>query len=392
MLNSATCDWNVKTWLVVSPPDMGDSEGTHSYKNQIPLRILVDSLADEGLTNAQMTNAREIIRRLDPAKFHVSIFYLNRPDPGVQSRPNTRLIGLPKRRQTIRILWEFIFGKHEILFYMKSAPASKFYMRLRRKWKDKRITIGTIESQSDVRNEPTIRAEGIILWEQTILSCDFLFSNSQAVKRSLKSEYGLFSEVVETGVDTKFFTPPKQQQRKSRLRVLFAGSLRPFKQPHLMLEAAKKFPQADFAIAGDGIMAKELRDAIKQQNLSNVFLLGLLTAEALRTEYQRSDIFLFPSKWEGSPKVILEAAASGLPVIARRDYNPETVIDGETGYVVECDDQLYRRLQDLIDDEGLRNRLGSAGRLHSEKFDWDLITAKWESIFLRLASQKQMVV
>ena len=39
-----------------------------------PVRILVDSLADQGLTNAQMTNAREIIRRLDPDRFHVSVF------------------------------------------------------------------------------------------------------------------------------------------------------------------------------------------------------------------------------------------------------------------------------------------------------------------------------
>ncbi len=380
--------------MVVSSRNMVDSDplaGMHSKKPQLPLRLLVDSLADEGLTNAQMTNGREIIRRLDPVKFHVSTFYLNQPDPSVQSRPNTRLIHLPKRRQTIRILREFIFGQHNILFYMKAAPASKFYLRLRQKWKDNRITIGTIESQSDGRNEPTISPEGISLWEQTILRCDFLFSNSQAVKRSLQSEYGLFSEVVETGVDTKFFTPGKQRQCNSRLRVLFAGSLRPFKQPHLMLEAAKRFPQADFAIAGAGIMAEELREAVQAQNLANVFLLGPLTAEALRKEYRRADVFLFPSKWEGSPKVILEAAASGLPVIARRDYNPETVIDGETGFVVECDDQLYAKLRELLDNAELRNRLGSAGRLHSEKFDWDLITRKWESIFLTLASDKQTV-
>ncbi len=361
-------------------------KGARSTQPRTPIRILVDSLVDEGLTNAQMTNAREIIRRLDPAKFHVSTFYRDQPDPGIQSRLNTRLIRLPKRRQTIRILQEFVFGKHQILFYMKSAPASKFYMRLRRKWKDQRITIGTVESQSDVRNEPTIRPEGISLWEQTILRSDFLFSNSQAVKRSLQSEYGLLSEVVETGVDTKFFKPSSDQQCNARTRVLFAGSLRPFKRPHLLLEAARRFPHADFAIAGDGIMAQELRENVQRQSLTNVLLLGPLSAEALRKEYQRADIFLFPSKWEGSPKVILEAAACGLPVLVRRDYNPETVVDGKTGYVVECDDQLYARLGELLDNENLRKMLGAAGRTHSEKFDWDLITLKWESIFLRLAS------
>jgi len=44
------------------------------------VRILVDSFADKGLPNAQMANAREIIRRLDPARFRVSVFCLGEPD------------------------------------------------------------------------------------------------------------------------------------------------------------------------------------------------------------------------------------------------------------------------------------------------------------------------
>ena len=56
-----------------------------------PVRILVDSLADRGLTNAQMANAREIIRRLDPERFHVSIFCGGVPDRSIEQRPNTRL-------------------------------------------------------------------------------------------------------------------------------------------------------------------------------------------------------------------------------------------------------------------------------------------------------------
>ncbi len=74
------------------------------------VRILVDSLADAGLTNAQMTNAREIIRRLDPARFHVSVFHVDQPDFWIAERPNTTLIQLPRRRQTVRILREFLLG------------------------------------------------------------------------------------------------------------------------------------------------------------------------------------------------------------------------------------------------------------------------------------------
>jgi glycosyltransferase involved in cell wall biosynthesis len=349
-----------------------------------PIRILVDSLADEGLTNAQMTNAREIIRRLDPVRFHVSVFYVNQPDPIVKERPNTKLIRLPKHGQTLRIFQEYVLGHHQILFYMKAAPASKFYMKLRRKWNDDRITVGTVESQSDVRNEPTISPAGISLWENTVLRCEFLFSNSQAVSRSLHREYGLSSEIVATGVDTKFFTPAWDRPSNPRPRVLFAGSLRPFKQPHLLLDAAVHFPDTDYVIAGDGIMAQELRTTAQQRKLANVTFLGALTALALRREYQQADIFLFPSKWEGSPKVILEAAACGLPVIARKDYWPETVIDGETGYLVGSDEEMYDSLRELLSNPELRRKMGRAGRLLSETFDWELITKRWEAIFQQL--------
>ena len=264
------------------------------------VRILVDSLADKGLQNAQMANAREIIRRLDPALFHVSTFYLGEPDPDIADRPNTRLIKLPSKRQTVNIFRQFVLGKHEILFYVKSSPASKWYLRLRQKLKDHRITVGTVESRSDLRNQPTITPEAIRLWERTVLRCDYLFSNSHAVQQSLQSEYGLESQIVPTGVDTKFFQPLRDRAPNTRPRVLFVGALRPFKQPQLLLDAAVCSPHADFVIVGDGPMASQLNDRMRDQNIRNVRFAGLLAAAQLRHEYQQADISLFTSVWEGS--------------------------------------------------------------------------------------------
>jgi glycosyltransferase involved in cell wall biosynthesis len=353
-----------------------------------PVRILVDSFADEGLTNAQMSNSREIIRRLDPSRFHVSVFHVGKPDPLISQRQNTRLIRLPLHLQTVRILREFVLGRHDILFYLKSSPASKWYLQLRQKWTDNRIIIGTIESRSDLRNEPTIAPKAVLLREQTLLRCDYLFSNSRAVQQSLETEYGLPSDLVPTGVDTKFFIPAWDRSANPRPRVLFAGSLRPFKQPQLLVDAAARLPQADFVIAGDGPMAEELRARVQREGLCNVVLAGLLGAESLRQQYQRADVFLFPSAWEGSPKVILEAAACGLPVIARKNYEPETVIHGQTGYLVASDEELFACLGELLCRPDLRRTLGMAGRKHSERFDWDPITRRWEEIFLRLMSEK----
>jgi glycosyltransferase involved in cell wall biosynthesis len=356
-----------------------------------PIRILVDSFADEDTTNAQMTNAREIMSRLDPAHFQVTTFCVGKPDERLIERPATRIIQLPQRRQTLKILNEFVRGDHEILFYVKASPAAKFYLALRRKWFDKRIVIGTVESQSDLGNEPTINAENVRLWERTVLRSDFLFSNSSAVKASLEKEYGLSSEVVPTGVDTKFFTPAWDRPGNSRVRVLFVGSLRPFKGPQVVLRAAAQFPSADFVIVGEGIMVADLEAQVRQERLSNVTFMGSLKAPAVRAQYQISDIFLFPSRWEGSPKVILEAAACGLPVIARSDYKPETVLDGRTGYLGGSDDELLVRLGHLIANPELCRTMGRSGRAHSERFDWDGITRRWEEIFERSAPRRGSV-
>jgi glycosyltransferase involved in cell wall biosynthesis len=354
-----------------------------------PIRILVDSFADGNVLNAQMTNAREIISRLDPDRFHMSTFVVGTPDVRLVQRPETRLIHLPQRRQTPRILKEFIWGSHDILFYVKASPAAKVYLKFRSKWMDKRVVIGTLESQSDLRNEPTIKPEQVRLWEQTVLRCDFLFSNSSSVRASLEKEYGLSSEIVPTGVDTKFFTPAWDRLPNERLRVMFVGGLRPFKGPQLLVQAAAQFPMLDFVIIGEGMLRPELERRVREQRLNNVQIAGGLDAAALRVQYRRADIFLFPSRWEGSPKVILEASACGLPVIARRDYQPETVVDRATGYLGSNDDELLDHLKILSGSPQLRRDMGRAARAHSERFDWDLITRRWEEIFLRLAPQRR---
>jgi glycosyltransferase involved in cell wall biosynthesis len=351
-----------------------------------PIRILVDSFADANEFNSQMVNGREIVSRLDADRFHVTMFSSGEPDRTLVQRPNTRFIRLGPHGQTIRILREFICGRHQLLFYIKPSPASWMYLALRPKLLDRRRVIGTIESQSDLYNEPTIKASQVRLWERTILRSDVLFSNSASVRASLEKEYGLHSEVIPTGVDTKFFTPDWERPPNGRPRVLFVGSLRPFKGPQLLVHAASRFPEADFVIAGDGLMELELKSQLEREQLTNCELVGSLSHSDLLWQYRDADVFLFPSRWEGSPKVILEAAACGLPVIARVDYGPETVVDGQTGYLGKSDDELLERLRCLLGNSDLRRNMGRAARVLSERFDWSVIVPLWEEAFAREAT------
>ena len=347
------------------------------------IRLLVDSFADASFTNAQMSNAREIVARLNPERFQVTMFYLGDPDHRLAARPATRLIRLPACYQTARILKEFLTGTHDAIFYLKSSPAAKWYMRLRRRLRTRDVTIGTIESQSDLRREPTVSREAIRLWEQTVLRCDYLVSNSGAVQASLSREYSLTSKVIPIGVDSSFFCPVLRSPNL-RPRVLCVGSLRPFKGPHVVLDAATRYPAADFILVGDGLLAAELKHTVARKQLTNVQILGALNAEGVRREYHRADIFLFPSRWEGSPKVILEAAACALPVVAFNDYRPETVVHGTTGFLVSEQEQMFEYLADLITDPERRRTMGLAGRKHAERFDWNLIVPRWEELFERV--------
>jgi glycosyltransferase involved in cell wall biosynthesis len=295
------------------------------------------------------------------------------------------LIKLPARRQTPAILSQFLRGDHNLIFYLKSSPAAKWFLRSRSLRTKKTPVIGTIESQCDLRNEPTVAPEAMHLWEQTVLRCDYLFANSCSVQRSLKSEYGLASEIVPTGVDTNFFSPDPGRPANPRPRVLFVGSMRPFKGPQLVLDVAVRFPCADFVLVGEGILGAELRSRAAREHLANVHFAGSIPIDDVRKEYRRSDIFFFPSTWEGSPKVILEAAACALPVVASSRYEPDTVIHGQTGYLAVQSEEFFPYLEMLLAKPGLRRDMGRAGRILAEKFDWDVVTRRWQEFFVLIA-------
>lgn len=349
-----------------------------------PIHILVDTFADAGLPNAQMGNAREIISRLDPAIFQVTTFVVGEPDPRIAARGNTRLIKLPERRQSFRILSEFLLGSHELLFYMKPSPASRCYSILRKRWRDRRLTVGTVESQCNFTYDAETTRKTIRLWERTILGCDYLYSNSRYVQRSLKQEYGLSSGVIPTGADTAYFTPASDRVPHPRNRALFVGSLSGRKHPELVLAAAAQFPETEFRIVGDGAMRAELELRIQHEGLTNVVMTGVLVSDRLRWEYQNADVFFFPSTFEGSPKVVVEAAACGLPVIIRDSYAAETVVHGKTGFQAKTQQELFSYLQFLLDRPDLRRQFGDAARKHSRNFDWDCITRQWQEAFLQL--------
>lgn len=97
--------------------------------------------------------------------------------------------------------------------------------------------------------------------------------------------------------------------------------------------------------------------------LGKVEVTGWLSADAARERLRGLDVFVHYSRWDAMPNAVLEAMAAGLPVVASDvPGNRDAVVHGETGFLVKTEMELLERCQELLDDAGLRRRLGAAGR------------------------------
>jgi glycosyltransferase involved in cell wall biosynthesis len=132
----------------------------------------------------------------------------------------------------------------------------------------------------------------------------------------------------------------------------------------------------EWRIAGDGPQMSGLQSLAEELGVHNrVIFLGWQSREQLLECYQQANVFLFPSRHEGMPNAMLEAMASGLPVIASCIAgNEELVVDGRTGYLVPSEDieSLQIALKKILSDTALRKHMGSASRWHAaENYSWE---------------------
>jgi len=133
--------------------------------------------------------------------------------------------------------------------------------------------------------------------------------------------------------------------------------------------AAAQEPRARFLLIGSGPLEHHLRMTAEDLGIADRvrFLGHRPDAERL---YAALDIFVLSSLWEGLPYVVLEAQASGLPVIASRIPGCEELItDGQTGFLVNLQDeaQIAARMVHLLQDPERRARMGLAARARVEK-------------------------
>lgn len=185
------------------------------------------------------------------------------------------------------------------------------------------------------------------------------------------------------GVDTgRFHSGCRSVAMRERLTaghpesplLLYAGRLSAEKGIERLLPVLRAEPQARLALIGDG----PHRSALERHFAGYpVMMAGFLHGVELAQAFASSDIFVMPSETETLGLVVLEAMASGLPVVgARAGGIPEMIENGVNGYLFESEAQAAEFTGKLMADQGLREAMGSAARAFALNRSWEAATGR----------------
>lgn len=145
--------------------------------------------------------------------------------------------------------------------------------------------------------------------------------------------------------------------------LLNVGNLSEQKNQQILITAMADIPDAMLVIAGDGPLAGELQQAARVVG-ERVRLLGRVPIDEIADVYAMADVFVFPSRYEGRPLALLEAATAGLPILATPI--PENVeVVGTAAQYIDGDDVegWIDAMQRTVKDREYREQLGAQTRL-----------------------------
>jgi glycosyltransferase involved in cell wall biosynthesis len=200
----------------------------------------------------------------------------------------------------------------------------------------------------------------------------FLLAPNQAMVHLLHERTGKPAFPMAHGVDTETYSPQRRRRRDAVFSIGYVGRLTPEKnvrlfaalERSLLAQGQRNFR---FTLIGEGNERDWLRKRIEFGETP-----GILRGEALAEAFANMDVFVFPSRTDTFGLVLLEAMASGVPVVV----SPETgarvgVRHGVTGFHAPDLHSVAEGVLQLMNNEPLRQRMGAAARMFTCARGWD---------------------
>lgn len=182
--------------------------------------------------------------------------------------------------------------------------------------------------------------------------------------------------------------PPVRNFEKEKLELLFVGRFAFNKGINILMETIEKLNEEGylkrlhFNIVGKGPLYEEY---VKRYNFENVSFLGFADDEQLAALYRNNDLFVFPTRFEGMPTVVLEAMAAGMPVVVSETGATSELVDRSNGYLIEKDNVralkwAIQRFYQISADERSALSEGALKKVN-EKYTWKKVARMHLDLF-----------
>jgi glycosyltransferase involved in cell wall biosynthesis len=231
---------------------------------------------------------------------------------------------------------------------------------------------------------------------------DLIYAPSRSTRNELveKGLDGNKIRIYPRGIDTDRFHPQnrngffeKWRCSEKTTKLLYVGRVSKEKNLHLLLAVYRGVVRicsdTTLIIVGEGPYLDEMKNAAA--DLPCIFT-GRLDGDDLAAAYASSDIFVFPSTTDTFGNVVLEAQASGLPVIVTDQGGPcENMIEGKTGFVAkaDCEKSLFSAMEFLVLHPDQRAAMGQAARQTMENRSFEAAFHETWTQFETMQARKQ---
>jgi glycosyltransferase involved in cell wall biosynthesis len=224
----------------------------------------------------------------------------------------------------------------------------------------------------------------------SILTADAAHVMCRDVWNVLQLHYNLDADrviYIPNGVGSRFFVPREYVPRDS-LKLLYAGTWLDqrgiFYIRDAMHHLAQRIPGLTLTCAGGGVPGDEILRFFGDSLASKIIIHPVISADRMPELYAAHDIFLFPSLMENLPLVILEAMASGMPVVTTETCGMPDVVEHEfsgllipTANAQAIEDAVVR----LANSAELRRKLGENARATMKRYTWERAARQLEALY-----------
>ncbi len=227
------------------------------------------------------------------------------------------------------------------------------------------------------------------IWKKACI----LVTPSQALKqRALNFLPGVNIEVIPNGVDLERFSPAKSPTRPDTLRMVTVGRLSATKRMEMLIDAVeilvKDGCKIRLSIVGDGAEQNRLGQTISQKKIGHcIEMKGFVGSADMPGIYRDSDIYVSASMQEGMSNAMLEAMASGLPIITTRCEGVDELI-ADNGIVLEQAGavQMAEAIKKFAGDRLLPEKMSLAARRQAERFTWPCVAKQYIECYQKVLS------